>query len=126
MPANIWDEIRLRLQQKVNRLSYDTWFRPTAFVADDGRAVTVRVPNRLCRDWIAKHYSGVIVEALEEVNRSDTLINFIPRDADTDALAVASPNAGFHSIEERVDRVQHELGVIRRDVDLILSKLSST
>ena len=129
LPANIWDEILSRIQTKVNRLSYETWFKPTTFVADDGGSVTVRVPNLLFRDWIAKHYSGVIAAALEEVHRSDSRVSFIvagSRDAETEALAVADPDDGVHSIGERFDRVDYELGAIKRDVGLILAKLSST
>src|SRR5688572_6631106 len=62
MPANIWDEICWRIQEKVNRVSYDTWFLPTAFVAENDRLVTVRVPNPLFRDWIVKHYSILIAQ----------------------------------------------------------------
>jgi chromosomal replication initiator protein len=75
--TNIWDEILSRVQAKVNRHSFYTWFKPTAFVADDGRKVTVRVPNALFKDWITKHYSGVIAEALGEVQRTDALVNFV-------------------------------------------------
>jgi chromosomal replication initiator protein len=75
--TNIWDEILTHVQAKVNRHSFYTWFRPTAFVADDGRSVTVRVPNALFKDWITKHYSGVITEALAEVHRSDALVSFV-------------------------------------------------
>jgi hypothetical protein len=32
----------------------------------------------------------------------------------------------LHSIEERFDRADRELGALRRDVSLILAKLSST
>lgn len=117
MAANIWDEVRSRIQGKVNRLSYDTWFTPTTFVADDGRSITVRVPNPLFRDWIAKHYSGMIVEALDELRRSDAQISFV---------VAGSRDAGVPSIDERFDRVDGELGEIRRDVGLILAKLSST
>jgi chromosomal replication initiation ATPase DnaA len=103
----------------VNRVSYDTWFLPTAFVADDDRPITVRVPNPLFRDWIVKHYSSLIAEALDDVRRSDARISFTvagSRDAET----------GLHSIEERFDRADRELGALRRDVSLILAKLSST
>ena len=75
--SNIWDEILSRVQAKVNRHSFYTWFKPTAFIGDDGHMVTVRVPNGLFKDWIAKHYSGVITEALNEVKRSDALVNFV-------------------------------------------------
>jgi chromosomal replication initiator protein len=75
--SNIWDDILSRVQAKVNRHSFYTWFKPTAFVFDDGRIVTVRVPNPLFKDWITKHYSGVITEALEEVSRAEVLVNFV-------------------------------------------------
>ncbi len=75
--SNIWEEILSRVQAKVNRHSFYTWFKPTSFVADDGSTVTVRVPNALFKDWITKHYSGVIAEALDEVRRTDALVNFV-------------------------------------------------
>jgi chromosomal replication initiator protein len=75
--SNIWDEILSRVQAKVNRHSFYTWFKPTSFVADDGSTVTVRVPNALFKDWITKHYSGVIAEALDEVRRTDALVSFV-------------------------------------------------
>ena len=75
--TNIWEEILSHVQAKVNRHSFYTWFKPTAYIADDGRAVTVRVPNALFKDWITKHYSVVIAEALEEVERSGLMVNFV-------------------------------------------------
>jgi chromosomal replication initiator protein len=75
--SNIWEEILARIQAKVNRHSFYTWFKPTAFIADDGGTLTVRVPNSLFKDWITKHYSGVIGEALIEVNRSGVAVNFL-------------------------------------------------
>jgi chromosomal replication initiation ATPase DnaA len=110
-------------------LSYETWFMPTTFVADDGASITVYVHNLLFRDWIAKHYSSVIAAALEEVHRSDARVSFTvagSRDAETEAPAAASPDAGVDSVDERFDRIDDELGVIRRDVGLILAKLTST
>ena len=75
--SNIWEEILSCVQAKVNRHSFYTWFKPTSFVADDGSTVTVRVPNALFKDWITKHYSGVIAEALDEVRRADALVSFV-------------------------------------------------
>ena len=36
MDASIWDQILARIETKVNRHSFYTWFKPTAFVADGG------------------------------------------------------------------------------------------
>ena len=75
--SNIWEEILSHVQAKVNRHSFYTWFKPTAFIADNDTIVTVRVPNALFKDWITKHYSGVIAEALAEVHRKEALVRFV-------------------------------------------------
>ena len=81
---NLWDDILARIETKVNRHSFYTWFRPTTFVAEDRASVTVRVPNALFKDWLTKHYSGVITEATAEVKRPNLVITFIA-DSPTDA-----------------------------------------
>jgi chromosomal replication initiator protein len=84
---NLWEEILSRIETKVNRHSFYTWFRPTTFVADDRTSVTVRVPNGLFKDWLTKHYSGVISEAMSELQRPNLTVNFLS-DAASDTPAV--------------------------------------
>jgi len=74
---NLWDEILARIETKVNRHSFYTWFRPTTFVGADRVSVTVRVPNALFKDWLTKNYSGVITEATSELKRPNLVINFV-------------------------------------------------
>ena len=75
---NLWDEILARIETKVNRHSYYTWFRDTSFVAADGQVVTVRVPNNLFRDWLTKHYSGIIAESMSELKLIGMTVDFVP------------------------------------------------
>src|SRR5437773_970932 len=77
MDSSIWDQILARVETKVNRHSFSTWFKPTAFVTDGGRSITVRVPNTLFKDWLTKHYSVVLAEALVEVRRSESALVFV-------------------------------------------------
>ena len=74
---NLWDEILARIETKVNRHSFYTWFRPTSLLAEDGTSITVRVPNPAYKEWLTKHYSGVMAEAASEVKRPNLLVNFI-------------------------------------------------
>ncbi len=74
---NLWEEILARIEAKVNRHSFYTWFKPTSFVAEDPTAVTVRVPNPLFKDWLTKHYSGVIAEAMGELKKGAIAVNFV-------------------------------------------------
>ncbi len=75
--SNIWDQVLSRIEAKVNRHSFYTWFKPTSYVADDIGAIRVRVPNALFRDWLTKHYSGVLSEALGEVERPESQVIFV-------------------------------------------------
>jgi chromosomal replication initiator protein len=77
MDSSIWDQVLARVETKVNRHSYYTWFRPTSLIADSGAGLTVRVPTPLFTDWLTKHYSGVLAEALEEVKRPGTSVAFV-------------------------------------------------
>ena len=93
---NIWDDVLGRIEAKVNRHSYYTWFKPTSLIADRGHTIAVRVPNPLFKDWLAKHYSVVLEEALAEVDRRDVTVQFVA--AGTELLPppdeVDLPNAG--------------------------------
>src|SRR5215813_3892605 len=74
---NLWEQVLTRVETKVNRHSFYTWFKPTSFVGEDRSALTVRVPNALFKDWLTKHYSAVITEAMAEVKRSGLTVNFV-------------------------------------------------
>jgi chromosomal replication initiator protein len=81
MDASIWDQILSRVETKVNRHSFYTWFKPTAFVGDTGDSITVSVPSLLFKDWLTKHYSVVLSEALAEVRRPAAEFVFIAEGA---------------------------------------------
>ena len=78
--TNLWDDVLSRIETKVNRHSFYTWFKPTAFVDERGGTVRVRVPNALFRDWLTKHYAAVIEEALAEVQRPGIPVSFVTED----------------------------------------------
>jgi chromosomal replication initiator protein len=79
--SSIWDQVLARIETKVNRHIFYTWFKPTAFVADDGLLLRVRVPNGLFRDWLTKHYAAVLDEALGEIDRKGTAVAFVTEEA---------------------------------------------
>ena len=81
MDVSIWEQILARVETKVNRHSFYTWFKPTCFLADSGTSITVRVPNPLFKDWLTKHYSVVLSEALTEVRRPEASLIFVAEGA---------------------------------------------
>src|SRR5437773_10801360 len=97
METSIWDQILSRIETKVNRHSFSTWFKPTAFVADGGLSITVRVPNTLFKDWLTKHYSVVLSEALVEVRRAETSLVFV---AEPGAALQPAPEDPIPTVED--------------------------
>jgi chromosomal replication initiator protein len=91
MPASIWDHVLGRVETKVNRHSFYTWFKPTSLVNDSGQTITVLVPNSLFKDWLTKHYSVVLTEALTEVQRSDSKVLFVSEAIATAPVEEAPP-----------------------------------
>ena len=77
MASSVWTDILSRVETKVNRHSFYTWFKPTTFVDDTGEKLTIRVPNVLFRDWLTKHYAGVIGEAVSELGREGLELSFV-------------------------------------------------
>jgi chromosomal replication initiator protein len=74
--VNLWDEVLAKVESKVNRHSFATWFRPTTFLSlQDGR-LRVGVPNAQFKDWLTKNYQGVLSESLSELGRSAVQVVF--------------------------------------------------
>ncbi len=90
MSENLWDEVLARVEGKINRHSFATWFRPTAFLSKDGDSLRIAVPNAQFREWLSKNYLGVLQEALAEVGQAGTHVLFEERAEET-AVTGAGP-----------------------------------
>jgi chromosomal replication initiator protein len=95
--GSIWDQVLARIETKVNQHIYATWFKPTAFVADTGTFLHVRVPNALFSNWLTKHYSVVLEEALTEVDRRGCSVSFVTEDVDLARIASPAPSSAGHA-----------------------------
>jgi chromosomal replication initiator protein len=75
---SIWDQVLSRIEDQVGKHSFSTWFKPTSLLLDGGSSLSIRVPNLLFVEWLPKHYSVVLAEALREVGRADVKLVFVP------------------------------------------------
>jgi chromosomal replication initiator protein len=77
MPATtIWDQVLTLIEGKVGPHSFSTWFKPTSLKADQDRVLVVSVPAPLYVEWLPRHYSVVLAEALAEVGRPQVQLVF--------------------------------------------------
>ncbi|MGH9386002.1 MAG: chromosomal replication initiator protein DnaA [Vicinamibacterales bacterium] len=116
MPATtIWDQVLSRLEAQVGHHSFSTWFKPTTLLSDDGRTLSVRVPNVLFIDWLPKHYSVVLAEALRDVGRPEATLIFVADGGKNDSPRLPEPPAR----PEAVDDLTIDEGQARRAGSLI-------
>ncbi len=76
--TTIWDQVLSRIEDQVGKHSFSTWFKPTTLLADGGQSLSISVPNPLFVEWLPKHYSVVLAEALRDVGRPDVKLVFVP------------------------------------------------
>lgn len=73
---NLWDDVLARLEQKLNRHTFATWFRPTSFESLQGSALVVRVPSSQFKDWLTRNYQSIVSEALSDLGRGEVQVAF--------------------------------------------------
>jgi len=63
---DVWAQVLSVVGKRVNKHSFDTWFKPIIFTGCDGNSCNIAVPNKNFKDWILDNYSKLIGEALLE------------------------------------------------------------
>ena len=76
---NPWLQVLDALEKKVNRLSYETWLKPTRFDHAQGNKIFVRVPTPEFR-LIGEKYADLIQEALDGLGLGFEDVEFVTDD----------------------------------------------
>src|SRR5688500_2251879 len=56
---DVWAEVLSKVERRVNRQCFDTWFRPIVFAGCDESAVHLTVPNENFKRLLLDNYSAV-------------------------------------------------------------------
>lgn len=67
LSPTIWADALPLIQREVGEQGFDAWFRLTKPTGIRGHAVLVEVPNAFVRDWLVRHYDGVMRRCLQHV-----------------------------------------------------------
>ncbi len=73
---DLWERTLAKIESKVNRHSFNTWFRPTRQLSESDNTLAIQVPNGHFRDWLTKHYTGIIHESLDELDYREVKVVF--------------------------------------------------
>ena len=74
---DVWNESLSRIESAISKQSFDTWIRPTRIISWGDSEVTIGVPNRFFRDWVADNYSDLIASSLSSAMGQRPTVKFI-------------------------------------------------
>lgn len=110
MSEHIWDRVLARVEAKLNRHTFLTWFKPTRFVRDDGHTLFVEVPDGTVRDWLLRHYGSILTEALAEAGRAGAAVAFVPADGSPQVEPSPAEDLLIHQSEDAGEPSSHIAG----------------
>lgn len=70
--SRVWNDILDAVKKRLNRQSFETWFRPIEFEGcdEEQHVLHLRAPNQVVKEWVSSNYSDVLGESLRELNLS--------------------------------------------------------
>lgn len=74
---NAWQQILKRVEAKINKQNFTTWFKPTQFQSlHNDNTLHVSVPNPTFESWLEEHYSEVLRDAIRQSQLGEIKICF--------------------------------------------------
>ena len=64
---NLWSEISGRLREALNDGTYEKWFGGVRSLEREGETLVLTVPDELSRDWIDRHFRGLLDAAVRDI-----------------------------------------------------------
>ncbi|NJP38848.1 chromosomal replication initiator protein DnaA [Alkalicoccus luteus] len=76
---DLWKQALAKIEEKVSKPSFDTWFKDTAADAIDqsSNMITIIAPNEFARDWLENRYFTIITETLQELTGAELEARFV-------------------------------------------------
>lgn len=66
-PDVIWQNTLSTLKEKINKATYETWFRPTKALALHDNKLTIEIPNQFFVQWVDERYLPLIKRTVAEI-----------------------------------------------------------
>ncbi|MFA4993140.1 MAG: chromosomal replication initiator protein DnaA [Candidatus Omnitrophota bacterium] len=70
-----WGEVQNDLKSKLGETAFSTWIAPLKFYASDAQNISLEAPDQFFKDWVEKHYLGIIQESLKSRGLNNLLVS---------------------------------------------------
>lgn len=87
--SNVWERIKVRLQQDLASESYQSWFARTSYHGESSDELVVAVPDSHTKEWIEKEFGDRVLSAARALSLPYSKIRY--------AVSNAQANGNGHS-----------------------------
>ena len=77
MHNHLWSQVLDHIKEQVNEHNYLTWFKPIKIKKMADSVLTLEVPNRFFKDWLAENYPTAIEDALRKVSTAEITVSYV-------------------------------------------------
>jgi chromosomal replication initiator protein len=109
-PIKNWEGALLDLKIKLGDTVYATWIAPLTFSSQDNQSINLEAPDQFFKDWVEKHYLGIIQETLKLKGLDNLLVKLVVNSAPSNLVLPSalpgtniksSPAVGFLNLNSR-------------------------
>ncbi|PTQ53399.1 MAG: Chromosomal replication initiator protein DnaA [Brockia lithotrophica] len=92
----LWDLVLGRLQSRLPKPSFDTWFRDTRALRLSENTLVVEAPNPFIKDWLEEHYQTALETLLSDIGGKPLRLRLVTED-ELEPPPSAPPGSTFES-----------------------------
>jgi len=95
---NFWHQVLSAVEKKINRQSFDTWFRPVGFQRCENGILSLVVPTESFKSCLLENYSGLIQKAASDVSQSSVVLEISVESGSAGNSSAATHNPADFSL----------------------------
>ena len=89
----LWNKTLEIVKEELKPHAYNSWFSQTRVAKFDGNELVISAPGDFCKDWLEKHYTGLIKDILKRTLGLDENLVIKFKAADQKFSAFSAPSA---------------------------------
>ena len=73
----LWENVLTEIELGVSKASFNTWFKDTHIIKEDGGVIFIGVPNEFVRSWLSEKYHKTILKSLRDIVQTVRSIEYV-------------------------------------------------
>lgn len=111
LPEELWSNMLVRIEQEIEKKSFETWFTNTKANSAENGVLTVKVDNAFQRDWLQERYAQQIERILWELSGEEWTVEFIEGEKalsheDRDTMTRPRHTANVSDLLSRIENLE--------------------